>query len=119
MFRRLEKAFIAIGLLDPALQKWERSAGVWILSTLAVGMFLLAIVIVDDLLLNRRFSPFLRPTGLVVLLSLFAGAGYWVVSTRRHDPGARGRLGWRSWVALLILIGIACLQAFNYFSAGS
>ena len=79
MIRRLEKVLISIGLLDSSLEKWERTAGIWMSGTLAIRILPLAAVVFDDLLLDRRFNSSPRPIGLVILLSFFAGAGYWVI----------------------------------------
>ena len=119
MIRRFEKLLIAIGLLDASRDEWERTGAVWIFGSVAIGIVVLAAVIVDDLLFDRLFNPFLRPIGLLVLLSFFAGAGYWAISVRRNDPRAQGKLDWRAWVALLILAGVALAQVFNYVAANN
>ena len=119
MIQRLEKVLIAIGLLDTSQEQWERTAGVWMFSGLAVLALLLIIVIFDDLLLDRRFNFVLRPIGLLGLLFLIAGAGYWGINARRHSPRAGGKLGWRAWAFILLLIVIASAHVFNYISASA
>ena len=117
MIRRFEELLIAIGLLDADREAWERTAAVWLFGALAIGFFMLAAVIVDDLLFDRRFNHFLRTIALIVLLSFFAGVAYWGISARRNDPRAQGKMGLRAWVYLLLLAGIACVHVFNYLAA--
>ncbi len=119
MIRRLEKVLIALGFLDSSQEKWERTAGIWLFSALAIGAIFLVVVIFDELLLDQRFNSILRPIGLLVFLSFFAGAGYWGVNARKHDPRSGDTLGWRGWAFILILLGIACAHVFIYISAST
>lgn len=113
MFKRLEKAFIAIGLLDPSQDDWERRAGVWLFSSIGVGIPYLVIVIIDDVFLDRLLNPALRVIGLIILLSIIASIAYWFVHARGHGPRVPGEFDRRKWLVLVLLLVTAALHVFN------
>jgi hypothetical protein len=117
MYTRLEKALIAIGLLGSAQADWERRAGVWLFSSVAAGIPYLAVVVVDDVFLDRLLNPALRVIGLIILLSILASIGYWVLRARRQGPRIPGEFDWRNWLVLGVLLVTAAMHVLNLLRA--